>query len=155
MPAFDFQPHPLFYDALSGEFAPKCDPEERKHTLARLAYAASIKGELLEEESDSFYEYAPSWAPDRFWVVLYNRHDEFVLYDDPKPVIEGKSSWLALMRRTTDNGKPHLVLRSDGSNGSLETVHPLELGPKLNEIREEIATTAQEFFDRMHPSAHE
>lgn len=35
---------PLFYDVLSGGFRPPSDPEQRTHTLARLAFASVQKG---------------------------------------------------------------------------------------------------------------
>ena len=63
--------HLKFYDALSGEFQPVCDPNHRVHTLARLGFKALEAGQIilpdLEEGLGSNRSrgalYKPSWAP--------------------------------------------------------------------------------------------
>ena len=51
-------------DALSEGFAPNCDPDERTHTLSRLAIAAHAEGSPTRIADTNYidYDYIPSWA---------------------------------------------------------------------------------------------
>lgn len=58
--------NPVLYEALSGEFAPECDPD-RQHTVGRLVIATFQKGDrnMTMSPMEGFQmDYSPSWAPD-------------------------------------------------------------------------------------------
>lgn len=54
--------HPLFCEALSGEFYSPVDPDKRPRTLARLLCSTLVKGESLVPQA-TVVHYRPSWAP--------------------------------------------------------------------------------------------
>lgn len=68
-----------FSEALSGEFAPQCDPESRLHNLNRLAFGAYAKGEplptrLVGKGLGYSRLYYPSWAPEVAVTALTTAH---------------------------------------------------------------------------------
>lgn len=136
--------HPLFYDALSGEFTPPSDPETQ-HTLGRLTFAVLAKGERnTETQAIDAVSYSPSWAPEVTATVAYSDNP-----DDEYRLVTGL--WL---RADTSNQTLHIAdnrLRSGhvgvylASAGVREL--PLSLGQELNEARSRVTDAAQRFFD--------
>lgn len=142
----EFRPYGLFYDVLSGEFTPPSDPEHSQHTLARLAVATSEKG----RGPDDCRDYVPSWAQDTYTLLETDIIGDHVLSIGSSAL--DKSNFHQFADFTSDPARGprdrHELVITD--NTGLEVVHPLELGPRLNELRAEIAKIAQKFYDQ-HP----
>lgn len=139
----EFRPYGLFYDVLSGEFTPPTDRLERAHTLARLAVATCENG----RGPDYCRDYIPSWAENSYSMV---EHGIDGPRDTTLTVATTKGRWLNIVRFSHIRSNPAMSPRSDNliiTRGGTELVRKLELGPKLNEIRREVADTAQSFYE--------
>lgn len=106
-PIFSYE----FYDALSQEFRPACDPEGRTHTLAGLAIATIEKGETIGRDK---YSYQPSWAEGFTIDVVGARLNK----NGPKKVL-----WVGMhgphrdLSMTHDREQKNIVVTSSGVRG--------------------------------------
>jgi len=144
--------HPLFYDALSGEFQPPSDEEGWLHTLGRLAYASVLKGEKDWGSSREYiFRYNPSWAASVIVTAkCYRGFDESLitlsslLLDGPKPHSLTVGSTLVIPRLEEEPPEFKLSVANDGVNAE---TYVLELGEKLNNAKVAVTEAAQEFFN--------
>jgi hypothetical protein len=138
--------HPLFYDALSGEFTPPSDPEARAHTLGRLAYAAFSKGTEYEGRSvpgRMLYAYEPSWAPGVKATVSVDRPASRLNH----LLLENNANRASLYVQSLADrfGGPTLYLASNTLR--VETTFPLSLGNDLRIAHMRVTSAAQAFFE--------
>ncbi len=151
---------PLFYDALSGEFVPPSDKLGRSHTLARLAVAASQKGEYnlrslrsehapssLKIQETEFYTYSPSWA-DVLVRIVRRRITQ------TNPLNPGNVEGILLGSQNTANSLEVYEVtpydRPEQRRIRIVGSEVLELPLNLAEIeaaREAVTRSTQEFFD--------
>lgn len=156
--------NPLLYDVLCGEFMPPSDSMRRRHTLGRLAFAGITKGRRLPGYSlrtpsveqvkvapqlePVNYVYRPSWAQAVRTVVLgeldqSKRANILGLQLYHGPIGECEPLGVHFASTPGDEADRLRLIRPDGSvMGS-----GVELGPGLNDLRNEISATAQRFFD--------
>jgi hypothetical protein len=142
--------HPLFYDALSGEFEPLSDPMGRKHTLGRLAFASCVKGEITDTHDLSDFTlldrtYSPSWAP---------AIKATVSGDIGRDRLDETTFTLRELSISTDQtAHNHLSIRENQHRGEVFGVEindshfSVDLGESLLSVRSLIADEAQKFFD--------
>jgi hypothetical protein len=147
--------NPLFFDALSGEFRPKGDPEQAL-SLGRLAVATFQKGELVippmktrQKGVTYALRYQPSWAPDIAVSVLVDELDDFpevsvVSINRKAPGYGGVS----FIKTAFDSGPLYLKVGQKSRSEQFSTIWPLELGPPINEVRSAVTEAAQEFFSK-------
>ncbi len=142
----DLQVNALFYDALSGEFTPQCDPQGRQHTLAHLALATLGKGVEVEAPGNlSAISSNPTWAPEVAVTVDYTAE----LDDGPMT--------LKSLRLMSDRGKGlyighglpgpsrQLLLTNDITRATY--AYPLRLGRSLDSTRAHVTMNTKIFFD--------
>lgn len=146
---------PLFYDALSGEFAPRSDPLKRKHTLGRLAVAAVQKGEVQEQDdSMCMFQYEPSWAAGV--VAVATCSTGIMTYSGSDEIAVPRLTAISLVNSSINTelsvyedqrypeGRMELVIVE---NETPFVGMSLELGPDIASTRKTIAARAQYFFD--------
>ncbi len=152
--AQDVVMRPLFYDALSGEFAPKSDPSKRNHTLGRLVVATFRKGDVVEENYDpgepglSAISYSPSWAPNSVArvegkVISDGARGRFFFANE---LLLTSSVLPDRVLCIKDNAMAHeygLVLGDEYGDMDL----PLELGENVNLAKSSLAYSARQFFN--------
>ncbi len=146
---------PSFADALSGEFTPQCDEQNRTHTLGRLMIAAMHKGEIDKEDAGYiFLDYRPSWAQSvevSVGCLAINsklnilRADSLELSTDSAAV----NFSFCPQRITNQNDVRQHLLSVVGPAGSDFPAYEFELAPTSNsdEIQKVVSQRAQQFFD--------
>jgi hypothetical protein len=139
--------NPLFYDAMSGEFIYDQEPEKRRHTLGRLAYATFAKGEITTmTPAHKSAEYNPSWAQHVTVGVDFTPRVGFDPNDDVNLALG-----VLLRSNTTGNGlyvDEHNDVLHIGS--ATDNYYSLELGKNLTIARQAVAETVQDFFNASH-----
>lgn len=144
--------HHLFYDALSSEFKPPSDPEERLHTLGRLAYATARKG---NEDVGGFnlykrsFRYVPSWAASCEVTAKYTRKfNETLLTLEDLELAGSENNSLRIealpVGDNPDDPEFRFTITDVACNSE---TYDLELGCKLTVARTALAGVAQEFFN--------
>lgn len=143
-------------NALSGDFLPKIDANQRAHTIGGLLCASYEKGRSsgqLSARGDEFYTkyYRPSWSP----------HVEVATNLHRVELRRGRDSadWhIELLNgiRLTDTYENQYVINVSRDqkhlqltfNDALKSVpYSLELGSGLSETRQVVAETAELFFN--------
>ncbi len=137
---------PLFYDALSGEFAPTCDPEKRKHTLGRLSMAAIQKGEAIQVDRwRRDFEYEPSWAPGVLATAVCSHMPEDALMSHETEVLT-----LAVIDLANTEGDSLTVIEEENTLKIVENEIiydiPFQLGPDIVRARHITTNRAESFF---------
>ncbi len=146
---------PYLFEALSGEFAPICDPSGTTHTLGRLAIASYEKGGEVKQQEVSPHRYTDS--PSAVRVVSHGpswakRFESRIVY---RPTLHGdilvgiglqNLESEAKLRFTAERQEDGLtVLRSSAQRKPL----PLRLGSDIKEASEFVADIAKSFFDQV------
>lgn len=148
--------HPLFWDALSGEFQAQTDPLFRLHTLGRLAYAACTKGserrypnDLLDPQYDAC-EYSPSWAAGFVVNVLKSAPD----IRGRKIAFTPEIKCVAIYKMHNDIGisldleehESGLMLAVNITPYNSGDCYPLALGEPVVKARRVVTLLAEELF---------
>lgn len=142
---------PLFMHVLDKEFRPSSDTARRAHTLGKLVDSAWKKGEpgpARDQEElilGNFgilkaYTYNPSWAPN---VEVR----DFVRIDDRNPMFEVMSGVILRSNLGDSLAISHDPFANTAGITNEDAV-TLEVGPSLTRLRQHIASTALEFFER-------
>jgi hypothetical protein len=142
---------PLFYDALSGEFKPPQDPEERTHTLGRLALATLIKGgtpytPCASHSRHEAVSYRPSWASSAHAIIEYDDLRPLDLHVTDVRLIDDNDDENFLFVSRTMSADERWIAKL--STADLESTFGLELSADMDQTQKSIAEAAQNFFDR-------
>lgn len=146
---------PLFFEALSGEFAPPSDILGRKHTLGRLAFATFLRGNthsrIKINENLFGISYDPTWTSNVKAIVFCEKIDEkLLILSGVSLSIKGNNLSLAIDDDTDGIaygfGTPAVGIHS--SYYDIET--PLEPIERLDNTKNVITQAAQDFFADAH-----
>jgi hypothetical protein len=152
--------HPLFFDALSGEFIPTSDPQQRQHTLGRLAYAAFTKSDLIPADDmhvvntigDPFMAvYRPSWAPTVETTVTGSlEEDDHAFRLTGIELLNEQGELLRISNHYYNEEQNSFQMKLPGGrNGPVATTvsGSLALGDGLSYARAKITQEAERFFE--------
>lgn len=149
---------PLFYEALSGEFFPDCDPQKRAHTLGRLTVGAVSKGRpdtpMQIDIGRKFYEYEPTWSEGITAVVgcvVISRNVELI----QSLTLESQQDSIGYHHIT-----PSTLIDDSPAAQKIMIINPMksglpareldiQLGPDLASVQQEVARTSQQFFNNL------
>jgi hypothetical protein len=138
---------PLFYDALSGLFAPVSDELGRSHTLGRLAYATCVRGEEPDDDVSHHFSYSPSWA--RYvvsTVVCYTEPNSTTLTMSSLHLKNNKNvTQLWLHDYEEGDGSRSLVMIDDLA-GPQELAFPFAT-TELDIVRDYVTAKAEDYFN--------
>jgi hypothetical protein len=142
---------PLFYDALSGEFKPPQDPEERSHTLGRLALATLIKGgtpytPCASQSRHEAVSYRPSWVSSIHSIIEYDDLRPLDLHVTDVRLIDDNDDENFLFVSRTMSADEQWIAKL--STAELESTFRLELSADMDQTQKSIAEAAQNFYDR-------
>lgn len=136
---------PLFTDVLSGEFSLAKDPD-RHHTLARLAVAACVKGQEVNNrpitDSEVMMAYTPSWAPNVQAVVSGKPTGGYFFFSSIGLEHEDGDRLLDVTDVTNDEDMAVTILA--GQNDL--RAYQIELGEKLAVARKAVTAAVADFF---------
>lgn len=137
----------LFPDVLNGEFTPTSDPT-RKHTLARLAIAAYMKGENQKSRMSLVeVRYTPSWASHMSTVVSCEPTQAGLLLTSISLKHEGDDTSEYALDVADDTNEESMAVSMYVGNNDPQTFE-LELGDKLAIARQAVTNAADAFFAR-------
>ncbi|MDQ5913623.1 MAG: hypothetical protein QG623_242 [Patescibacteria group bacterium] len=125
--------------ALSGEFRVPTDPiQGRSHTLARLCWAATEKGEL-KSNSGFMWTYEPNWMPGLVSVSLGEHPYYGISFYEP-----GNNQVSAFVRRSDPTGNAITLVVSN----EFSTILKLDTTRNIFKASSTIASTMEGYLSR-------
>lgn len=135
----------LFANALGEPFKPECDPQNRQHTLDRLATVTFLKGKDLGVESAKYFHYKPSWAADTEVYALTREISSPLESANGLHIYNHSVSDYLDVSQFVDGDGVSIVL--EANHDSTRFDHLEEMGDRLVVVRRAIAQAAYRAFN--------